>query len=94
MSVSFESRLVQPEDVLFQELEDESILLNVTTGEYYGLNPSGHRMWAALTTSDSIRDAYEQLLASYDVPADDLKLDLIELISNLLNQRLVRIDDA
>ena len=34
-----------PPDVLLQELQGESVLLNLSSGRYFGLNGVGTRMW-------------------------------------------------
>jgi hypothetical protein len=91
MSVTFDDRLLKADGVLFQELEGESVLLHVSKGEYFGLNESGHRMWLILTESDSIQQAYEKLLADYDVEPDHLKRELGELVENLVENELVQV---
>ena len=37
-----------PKDVLFQDLGEEVVLLEVESGQYYGLNEVGARMWSLL----------------------------------------------
>ena len=91
MAVSFDRRLIKPDDVLFQEFDGESVLLHATRCEYFGLNESGHRMWVALTESDSIQQAYETLLAEFDVDSDRLRQDLNELIEALVESDLARV---
>ncbi len=51
-----------PEGVLVRELEGESVLLNLESESYFGLDGIGTRMLALLTDSDSIEAAYEKLL--------------------------------
>lgn len=91
MAVSFEQRLVKPDDVLFQEFDGESVLLHATRCEYFGLNESGHRMWVVLTESDSIQQAYETLLEEFEVEADRLKQDLNEMVEVLVESDLARL---
>ena len=37
-----------PQDVFFQEVEDEVVLLNLQTGMYHGLDKVGSRVWGLL----------------------------------------------
>ena len=62
MSISFAERLVLPEDVLISNVEGESVLLNLNSERYFGLDEVGTRMLSVLTTSNSIQTAYEALL--------------------------------
>lgn len=89
MPISFDRQLVPPSAVLFQELDGESVLLHVQRGSYYGLNSTGHAMWQALISSDSIQEAYDQLLATFDVTPEQLKEELTTLIDDLVSHELL-----
>ena len=68
--ISFTSRVVVPDTVLFRELDGEAVILNLDTESYLGLDPVGTRMWGVLTSQPSIEAAYQILLSEYDVAAD------------------------
>lgn len=87
--VDLNSRFYVPENVLFRKLEDESILLNLDSEMYYGLDEVGTRMWVAVETSESLDAAYTQLLTEYDVDSEQLLTDLVELVRDLLDQNLI-----
>jgi hypothetical protein len=91
MSVSFDQKLVVTEDTLINVIEGESVLLNLKSESYFGLDPVGTRMWTLLTTSDSIQSAYEALLDEYDVGADELRRDMRDLIEKLIANGLVEV---
>ena len=59
MSISFDSKVRVPEDVLVSELDGESVLLNLKSECYFGLDEVGTRLWELLISSESIRGAYE-----------------------------------
>ena len=91
MTFSFNDRIKLPEDVLLSGLQAESVLLNLDSERYYGLNDVGTRMLTLLTSSDSIEAAYESLLSEYDVDADVLRQDLTSTIEELAKHGLVEI---
>ena len=91
MSISFSDRVKIPEDVLISKLQEESVILNLDSERYYGLDDVGTRFLAALTTSESIEAAFETLAKEYDVDAEVLRQDLIELIENLSKQGLISV---
>jgi hypothetical protein len=92
--VSFDARASVAPDVLVSELAGESVLLNLKSECYFGLDPVGTRMWTALINAESIQAAFDDLLAHYDVPADQLRSDLVELIQKLTDQGLLEIRNA
>ena len=89
--LSFASRVSVPADVLVNVVGEESVLLNLKTERYFGLDGVGTRMWTVLTTSPSVQAAYEKLLAEYEVEGGRLRADLQALISQLTEQGLLEI---
>jgi hypothetical protein len=91
MSISFSDRVQVPDDVLISNLQDESVILNLDSERYYGLDSVGTRILSVLTMSDSIEAAYNRLVQEYDVDRDVLRQDLIALVENLVEQGLVQV---
>ena len=91
MPISFSDRVRVPDDVLISNLQEESVLLNLDSERYFGLDNVGTRILSVLTTSDSIETAYEVLLREYDVDPQVLRQDLSKLVENLLDQGLVQL---
>jgi hypothetical protein len=91
MSISFSDRVKIPDDVLISKLQEESVLLNLDSERYYGLDDVGTRMLSILSNSESIEAAYQTLVQEYDVDAQVLRRDLTELIENLSQQGLIQI---
>lgn len=76
-------------EVLIQEVGGESVLLDLKTERYLGLDEVGTRMWQAILSSDSIQAAYDTLLAEYDVTPEQLEGDLRDLLNRLLENALI-----
>ena len=89
--VDLASRVAVPRYVLVRALDKESVLLNLETERYFGLDEVGTRMWQLLTTKQSIDGAYRELLNEYDVEADQLRDNLLELLNGLLANGLVNV---
>ena len=85
-------RVRMSENVLLREIDGESVLLNLDTETYFGLNETGTRMVDVLTASESIEKAGEDLLAEWDVDADRLFRDMEALILKLSENGLVHVD--
>ena len=80
--------------VLCKELGDEAILLDLETETYFGLNAVGNRLFKLLTGDGTIRDAFEAMLAEYEVSPDELERDMQSLIDDLVARGLLRIGSA
>ena len=92
MNYSFESKVTIPDGVLVRELAGESVLLNLKTESYFGLDAVGTRMWAALAESPSVALAFDALVAEYEVEPEHLRQDLMTFIQKLVDLGLLRVD--
>ena len=91
MQISFSDRVRMPDDVLISRLQEESVILNLDSERYFGLDDVGTRMLSVLSASDSIEAAYRSLLDEYDVDDRVLRQDLLALVENLVRQGLVEV---
>ena len=91
-TISFSDRVRVPDEVLISNLQEESVILNLNSERYFGLDDVGTRMLSVLAESNTIEAAYERLLAEYDIDPQLLRSDLTSLIENLLRQGLVAIE--
>ena len=89
MTISFSDRVRVPDDVLISNLQEESVILNLESERYYGLDKVGTRFLSVLNTSESIEAAYELLRHEYDVDAHVLRQDLLELVEDLVKQGIL-----
>jgi hypothetical protein len=92
--LSFADRAATPAHVLVRFLDRESVLLNLETERYFGLDETGTRMWQLATDSPSLDVAYEQLLAEFDVEPELLRSNLLELLNRLVDNGLLQVFPA
>jgi hypothetical protein len=89
--LTFNERVAAPAHVLVRFLDQESVLLNLETEQYFGLDETGTRMWQLVTTSPNIDTAYQGLLEEYDVQPELLRENLTELLGHLVEHGLLQV---
>lgn len=89
--VELTMRAVVPTHVLIRHLEGESVLLNLESERYFGLDATGTRMWELVTSQPSIAEALEQLQEEYEVEPDMLRSHLTQLLSGLVENGLLQV---
>ncbi|HKY26601.1 MAG TPA: PqqD family protein [Pyrinomonadaceae bacterium] len=94
MTISFADRVKVPDDILISTLQSESVILNLNSESYFGLDEVGTHILSVLSTSNSIQAAYDVLLDEYEVDAEVLRHDLASLIERLAEQGVVVITRA
>jgi hypothetical protein len=89
-----EARLRVPDHVVYRWFEKETLLLNLDTGQYHGLNPTGGRMLQLLDqTNGSVGEAVAMLAEEFEVAADDIAPDMADFCAALAERGLVEVDD-
>ncbi len=81
------------DDVIFNDLHGEVVLLNLKTGIYFGLDPVGTRAWQLIQDHGCLGPVKDSMLGEYEVSAEDLWEDLQDLVIRLVDNRLVEVID-
>ena len=82
-----------PNHVVYREFVHETVVLNLETGMYHGLNPSGGKMLDVLRAETTVGDAASVLAAHYDRPLPEIQEDLYEFCLSLHDRGLVELAD-
>lgn len=93
MSLLFRRLRPSPE-ALSQAVAGETVLLDLRSEKYFGLNDVGTRVWDLLQHTDDVAAIRDRLLAEYAVAEPQLDADLNELLGRLLAAGLVTHADA
>src|SRR5207253_302514 len=79
----------QSERVVSRRGEDTVILLDPESGEYFTLDDVGGRIWELCDGSRTVEEIAETIASEYDAPAERVRADVIELLGELRESRLV-----
>ena len=82
-----------PENVLFQEVEDEMVLLDLGSGQYFGLNEVGARIWSLFQEGLTVGAVLGALLKEYDVSEEQIRSDLQQFLDHLMTLSLVGVHE-
>src|ERR1700761_2285382 len=80
-----------PEHVVHRTFVAETVLLNLQTGNYHGLNPVGGVMLEAVNGASSVREAAEVVAEKYGEDPVRVEVDLLELCHGLLERGLIEV---
>jgi Coenzyme PQQ synthesis protein D (PqqD) len=88
-----ESRVRLAEHVVYRDFPTQTVVLNLRTGRYHGLNPTAGRMMATLERAPSIAEAGRLVAEHYGQPRGEVEQHLCELCAELLERGLVDLED-
>lgn len=81
-----------PNGIVGREVGGSFILLDLESGTYYQLDSVASRVWSIIEEADkvSIPDICETLLAEFEVSKNELETDIINLIDELKDKKILR----
>jgi hypothetical protein len=80
--------------VLSQEVSGETVLLDLESEYYFGLDAVGTRIWQLIRDSGELRTIYNTLLEEYEVEETQLRADLKALITDACERGLITLHDS
>jgi hypothetical protein len=90
-----QARLRVPDHVVYRDFGDETVVLNLDSGMYHGLNHTAAAMLKVVGESDVVADAVERLVEQFEQPREVIEPDLLELCRALSERGLIeRVDDG
>jgi hypothetical protein len=88
------SKIVVPHHVVYRSFPSETVVLNLQTGKYHGLNPTAGSMLGALERASCVEHAAQLLAEQYQRPRAEVEQDVRALCDALLARGLIEIDDS
>ncbi len=90
--LTLSARVRPSDDVTFRELDGESVLLNLATGIYFGLDEVGTRIWQLIEEYGRLSDVCDAVTREFAVDSDTAGRDLSDLVREMSSRGLVEIE--
>jgi len=82
-----------PDGVATRKIGNETILLNLETGIYFGLDAVGSRFLELIERNGEIAFAHRTMLEEFDVKPETLEADILRLCEELCSKGLLEAVD-
>lgn len=86
-----DAKIVIPDRVMSRQVGNETVILDLTSGMYFALDPVGARIWQLLCEGQSLTAIVSRLLNDFDVTEDRLRQDVDALFRELVERGLVQV---
>lgn len=78
------------EEVVAREVGGEMVLLDLASGQYFGLDTVGGRIWELLSERPhSLAELCDAIEAEFEAPRAQIEADLMALATQLSEQELI-----
>ena len=81
------------EEALSQEVNGETVILDLKSESYFGLDEVGTRIWQLLLENGDVKKVFDVMLDEFDVDEDQLEADINKLINDMVKNGLLQIAD-
>ncbi len=75
--------------VIAQKASEDWLLFNMEDGQYFSLNEIGGRVWGLCDGTHNVAQIVEVLAKEYDAPVEVLEQDVVQLLENFQNGKLI-----
>ena len=76
------------------DLAGEMVILSLQSGQYFGLNEVGARIWNLIQEPKTVGVVFEALLQEYDVTPDQLEGEVLELLEKMAINQLIEVKNG
>jgi len=90
--ISLNSNVKISSEILAQEVDGETVLLDLRSENYFGLDEVGTRIWQLLQQQKQLQKVFNIMLQEYDVDAKQLQDDLNDLLDKLIDEGLITVE--
>ena len=91
LTISDRSTIVVTKEQVSCDLSGEAAILNLKSGVYFGLNTVGARIWKLIQEPKTVKEIRDAILKEYDVEPDRCEADLLALLQELLEKKLIEV---
>ena len=91
--LEFRDRRVRvPDHVVFRDMAQETVLLNIQTGRYHGIDAIGARFFELMRSGDPLSSVVGVLAAEYKQPIDRIQNDLARFCEQMVDFGLIELN--
>lgn len=86
--MDYSKRIAVADSVFSQMVDDEIVLLDMASENYFGLDSVATDIWQLLQDGKTLQETVDALRNMYEVDLDVLKKDLETFVETLINKKL------
>ena len=85
MIINLENLISRADGQISREIDDETVILDMESGVYVGLDDIGTFVWSLIEEGISLQNLLNEILLEYDVESQQCLDDLQEFLSELVD---------
>ena len=87
--MDLDTQLTIPPHVLSRLVGEETVLLNLESGIYFGLDGVGKFIWDSVSDGKSLAETVDSIVAEYKIGEDQATTDVVDFTATLVERGLL-----
>ena len=92
MAISMKSKIVRSSNPIAEPVDDELVMVDIDSGNYYGLDNIARAIWENLETQITVEDLCKRLCESYEVTVEQCSVEVLAFLENLASNGLIYVE--
>ena len=94
MTIDLSSMATRNEAIVFTDLDDSIVMMDVDEGQYYELETVGAKIWTLIEAPRSVAEICDALVDEFEVDPDTCRDETLEFLKTASEHRIVQIQPA
>ncbi|HEY1979766.1 MAG TPA: PqqD family protein [Xanthobacteraceae bacterium] len=87
--INDQTLISRSDSLLVAGVHDETVMMDIQNGHYYGLDDIGSDIWKRLETPCRFSDLVDALIADYDADRAVIARDVLQLVTLMASNKVV-----
>jgi hypothetical protein len=89
--LELETSVKRAENILFSEIDQDKVMIDIERGAYFGMNPVAGEIWDLLETPHTPRQIIDKLMAEYEIDAETCQVETLAVLQRMARLKLVEV---
>jgi hypothetical protein len=89
--IKIDTPLKRAENILFSEIDQDKVMIDIERGAYFGMNPVAGEIWEILESPHTPQQVIEKLLAEYEIDAETCQTETLAVLQRMAKLKLIEI---
>jgi len=91
--MNLNTKITIPDTLFSQEVDDETIVLDTNTQEYFNFSSFGKVIWDMLLEGSTLQEIFDELNEFLEIDEKKLENDILTFVSSLEERNLIKISN-
>ncbi len=93
-ALNLSSTVTRNDAIVYTDLDDTIVMMDVDEGQYYELDPIASRIWSIIENGQAVEAVCKNLTEEFDIDPNTCQQDTLEFLQAAKEQNIIRIQQG